>query len=95
MDNDKLFQDTSLTETILEMVMTCIASINTLEEKFSTKDEPREELVNFVESMSAEQFEKVTEFVNGIPTIKQEADFVCDHCGHHNDRILKGMDDFF
>ena len=39
--------------------------------------------------------ERVTEFVNGIPTIKQEADFVCDHCGHHNDRVLKGMDDFF
>jgi len=95
MDNDKLFQDNSLTETILEMVMTCIESINTPEEKFSTADEPREELVDFVESMSAEQFERVTEFVNGIPTIKQEADFVCDHCGHDNVRVLKGMDDFF
>lgn len=95
MDNDKLFEDTTFTETLMEMLMTCIESISTKEEQFSTKDESREELSEFVESMSSSQFEKVTDFVNSIPTIKQAADFTCPQCGHNNERTLKGMDDFF
>jgi rubrerythrin len=95
MDNEKIFEDTTYTETLLEMLMNCIGSIMTKEEKFTVKDETREELVEFVESMSSEQFEKLTDFVNKIPTITQQAEFKCSSCGHHNDIKLKGMDDFF
>lgn len=95
MDNEKIFEDTTYTETLLEMLMNCIGSIMTKEEKFTVKDETREELVEFVESMSSDQFEKLTDFVNTIPTITQQAEFKCSSCGHHNDIKLKGMDDFF
>lgn len=95
MDNEKIFEDNTFTESLLEMLMTCIDSILTKEEKFTVKDEPREELVDFVESMNSEQFEKLTAFVNSIPTIKQDAQFTCPQCGHHNGVELKGMDDFF
>jgi hypothetical protein len=95
MDNEKIFEDTTYTETLLEMLMNCIGSIMTKEEKFTVKDETREELVEFVESMSSDQFEKLTDFVNKIPTITQQAEFKCSSCGHHNDIKLKGMDDFF
>lgn len=95
MDNDKIFEDSTFTETLLEMLMNCIDSIMTKDEKFSVKDEPREEIIEFVESMNSEQFEKLSEFVNKIPSITQKAEFKCIDCGHDNGIELKGMDDFF
>ena len=95
MNNEKIFENESFTETLLEMVMTCMDSIMTDEERICVKDEPKEEIIDFVESMSSEQFERITEFVNKIPAITQKADFTCPNCGHKNGLELKGIDDFF
>lgn len=95
MNNDRIFDDNSLTETLLEMVMACIDVIMTKEERFDVRDEPREEVVRFVDSMNSEQFEQLSQFVNNIPTIKQETKFECTSCGHGNGMTLEGITDFF
>ena len=48
-----------------------------------------------INEVSAEQFERVTEFVSNMPTVTQEIAFKCVSCKHKNVRTLKGMDDFF
>jgi len=95
MNNDMIFEDNSLTETLLEMVMSCIDIIMTKDERFDIRDEPREEVVRFVDSMNSEQFERLSDFVNNIPTIKQETIFSCSSCGHENGKTLEGITDFF
>ncbi len=95
MNNDTIFEDNSLTETLLEMVMSCIDVIMTKDERFDIRDEPREEVVRFVDSMNSEQFEELSEFVNNIPTIKQDTKFTCSSCGHDNGMTLEGITDFF
>ena len=93
--NQKILNATSDTETVMEIIISCMQSIQTEEDNILLKDESREEIVKFLDSMTAEQFEKITEFVQKMPAMKQDVQFQCVHCEHDNDVELKGIDDFF
>ncbi len=91
----KIMDSKSPTETLLKMTSLCMDSILTEDDQYSLKDESSEEAIEFLESMTSEQFEKVTEYVNSIPSINKKITFNCNECGHHNEITLQGMDDFF
>jgi len=82
-----------------EMAMNMIASsIKTViyeDEKIDVADESMETVVAFLESMTQEQFAKITEFFQNTPTVKYDLHFVCKHCGHEKDIEIKGMQSFF
>lgn len=93
--NSNIFNVTTASEMIIEIVISSIDSIMTENENILAKDETREELLSFVESMNSEQFEKVSSFVEAMPVMKHEVNFKCVKCGEQNTRLLKGIDDFF
>lgn len=93
--NEKLLNTESMTESLMELITVCLDSVLTEEERFSIKDESREDVINFIDSMTSEQFEMVTEFVQNMPAISKDVDFTCAGCKHENNRTLRGMDDFF
>jgi len=93
--NDKFFTSESTSEIMMEVIMACIDSIMTEEENIKIKDEPREEIEKFVESMSSTQFAMIAEFVQTLPAMEHTIDFNCISCGAANNRVLKGLDDFF
>lgn len=93
--NEKLLSTESMTESMMELITVCLDSVLTEEERFSIKDEPREEVINFIDSMTSEQFEMVTDFVQNMPSVSKEVEFTCVSCKHENNRTLRGMDDFF
>lgn len=93
--NEKFFNTESSAEIMLEVLYSCIESIMTQQENILVKDEPKEEVVKFVESMTSEQFNKITEFVQEIPTMQHKISFNCISCGTENERVLRGLDDFF
>jgi hypothetical protein len=95
LSNQSLLESTSATEALLQLIVTCMDSVLTDEERFSIKDEPQEEIINFLESMTTEQFEKVSAFAASIPSLTQDLEFACKSCGHKNKKTLKGLDDFF
>jgi DNA-directed RNA polymerase subunit M/transcription elongation factor TFIIS len=77
-----------------ELVATCIDAILTEEERVSTKDVAREEVVEFIENMTQEQFTKIGKFMESIPAMVHTEEFVCESCGEQNSVTLKGMQDF-
>lgn len=95
LSNEKLLETESMTESLMELIMVCLDSVLTEEERFSIKDENKEEIVNFIDSMTSDQFERVTEFVQNMPAISKDIEFTCVSCKHENKRTLRGMDDFF
>jgi ribosomal protein L44E len=48
-----------------------------------------------LESMTSEQFDRLSEFVNTAPAIKQDVTFKCTSCKKKNTHELRGIDDFF
>lgn len=97
-DAMKLAKDGEEVSSVEQMFKTVITTIDTIfynDDVLEAKDYSAEELMEFVESLSAEQFKSLTEFVQGIPSMKTDVEFDCESCGHHNVREVKGLANFF
>lgn len=95
LSNDKFFTAESQSEIIMEVIAACIENIMTENENIIVKNEPREDVIKFIESMNSQQFQMISDFVQNIPAMTHEVSFNCVNCGIGNSQILKGIDDFF
>jgi hypothetical protein len=94
--NNKHIQEAETeAEIMYHTVISCIKSIMTEDERISADDENYEDLVEFVNGMTTEQFEKMKEFILNSPEIQLPVTWVCEGCGHENSFELKGLADFF
>lgn len=94
-NNDKILIEDNQTETLMEFIIECMDSILTEEEQIRLKDESREEIQNFVDSLTADQFKLLTEYITDLPKLKHNFTVNCSKCGHTNAKTLEGIEDFF
>ena len=78
----------------IKMIGACIEAINTEEQSYGREDFVAAELEEFMESLTTEQFKKLSGFLKDIPTLKHDVEFKCVNCGHENNYTLSGMNDF-
>ena len=83
------------TEIIYQTVLLCLDKLHLKDEIMNFADEPVEDIVNFIGSLSPDQFSKLSKFTNTIPIVKQEVKFKCTACGHENVQALNGTSSFF
>lgn len=95
MSSPNFFNLETQSELMTEIVISCIDSVMTEEESISIKDEAREEVIKFIDSLSPDQFDKISKFVETLPTVRHNLEFKCVSCGVENSRVLEGLDDFF
>lgn len=76
------------------LVASCIDAIMTEDERISTKDVTHKEVLEFIEQMTQEQFQKIGVFMESMPAMMHTEDFVCENCGTDNSVTLRGMQDF-
>ena len=93
--NDSIVNSEKAVDQVFGLVRSCIVSINTEEERFSAKDHTEEELDQFIESLSSEQFAKIREYVEQMPRLKHDVHFECTHCSHKNKLTVEGLQSFF
>ena len=93
--NPKILNSESQADVLVDIIISCIESVQTDEENINIADEPREEVERFIESLTSSQFEKISEFVKDLPKLTHEAKFTCANCKHENTRTLEGLEDFF
>lgn len=77
------------------MIGKCIAAIHTEEERIDTKDVSEKEMEEFIDSMTSEQFQKISSYIEKMPKLQHDVHFDCSECGQGNDITLQGMTDFF
>jgi hypothetical protein len=83
------------TEMLTKMITGCIEYIYNEEELFYAKDATENELTEFIDNLTREQFEKVQEFFDTIPKMKKSLDFKCSKCGYQEEVVLEGIQSFF
>ena len=95
--NDNLKKVTPKTETdgIIQMVASGIETVYSGEEIFASKDVPKKELIDFVESLSTDQFTAIVDVLQKAPYLSYKMEYTCKKCGEHNERSLNGLIDFF
>ena len=53
------------------------------------------EIDDFIDSLTIDQFEKMTEFFQNVPTLKHEVEYTCSKCKKESTRVLEGLNSFF
>lgn len=92
---DSTTAGTEGTEQTFELVIQCIDSVMTPDEALKLKDESREDIMAFIESLSATQFDKIRKYVEKMPKMEHQVQFTCTSCEKGNDITLSGISDFF
>ena len=90
-----MHKENNQTEATFELVISCIDKVLTDDEQIYLSDESKSEAMRFVESLNTTQFNMIKEFMEHMPSMKSNVEFVCEECGHHNKYTLQGMNDFF
>ena len=80
-------------EKIVDLLCNCVVGVFTEEESYDTFT--KEELVEFVNSFSKAQFEKLETFFLTMPKVVQEVKEECDKCGTENEVTVEGLQNFF
>lgn len=76
-------------------VLGCIASVYDEEKIYKVEDFSREELLEFVDSLSAKQFKEIAELFLELPKLVIDVKYRCVNCGHNNEFKLEGLNSFF
>jgi hypothetical protein len=82
-------------ETVYNTICECIESVFTEDEVHYTKDETLEEIQEFLESLTAEQMEKIEDFFRTMPVLKHTFQSTCQHCEKVSEYTLEGIEAFF
>jgi hypothetical protein len=92
---ENILKGESYTEILYHLSLMCLHSLHTDSDSFMFKDEPEEEVKEFMDSLSTSHYQKILEYVNDLPSLKYEAEFVCNKCDKENKYTLQGLQDFF
>jgi len=83
------------TETIINLIASSIETIYSGEEIHSVADSPKNEVQDFVESLSSDQFESIVNVLAKAPYLSYNVNYNCKKCKEENTIELKGLIDFF
>jgi hypothetical protein len=82
-------------EILMDLLTNCIDYIYDEDNIYRTKDLPKEEIVEFIDSMQQKDLEKIQDFFETAPKIKHTVNFDCKKCGYKEDIPVEGLQNFF
>jgi len=91
----ELTKDVSEVEALMNVIVDSIDNIYDTENIYYAKDIQKKELVDFVESLTQDQFKKIQNFFDTLPKIKKELKFECGKCGYNEEIEVEGIQNFF
>lgn len=80
---------------ILDMIIGCVKAIYSSDDYWEAKDQSKEELEEFIYSLTKPQFDMIENFFVTAPKIVQTIECDCPQCGKHNISRLEGLQNFF
>lgn len=80
---------------VFDVVVDSIDFIYTAEDIYYAKDQSRQELMQFIENLTTDQFAKIQAFFETMPKLRQNVDYNCPVCGKEHHKYLEGINSFF
>ena len=80
---------------VMEIVRECLVEIIQGDDVFSAQDHSKEELDEFLNSLSSGQFQKVQTYYESLPKMKQDIEYTCPKCEKTETETLEGLASFF
>lgn len=82
-------------ETIFDLILDSIDYIYSGDELFHAKEQSREELSEFVDNLTQEQFQKIRVFFETMPKLRKNITYTCPACNKVHNKYLEGIETFF
>lgn len=83
------------TDAIFEVVFDCIDYIYDSENVYPAAEQSRQDLENFIDNLTQDQFKKIKDFFETMPKLKHEINFKCPVCGFDHHHTIEGLENFF
>lgn len=77
------------------LLIDCIESIYDKDSVYYIKDTPKEEVKQFIESLTTTHQQKINEYFTTLPKIQHTIHFSCEKCHHQEDIVVEGVNNFF
>jgi len=87
--------DTGDNQKVIDLIIKSIKAVYNQEEYWPAEDQTKEELEEFIFSLTKTQFDKLEEFFVTSPKIVQTIECDCPKCSKHNVSRLEGLQNFF
>ena len=78
-----------------EMVAESVEYVFDGEQYYYSNEVPKEELIEFIESLSQQQFSKIEEFFTNLPKLEKKIEMKCSRCGFKHMLDIEGLESFF
>ena len=78
---------------IMELLVLCIENIFDTEEVY--ENSTNKEKMEFIENLNTDQFQTISKFFDGMPSLKHDVEFTCVKCEKDNKVELRGIQSFF
>jgi hypothetical protein len=82
-------------EMVFEIVSDSIEYIFDGQQYYYANETPKQEMMEFLESLNQEQFSKLEDFFNRLPTMKENISMDCPKCGFKHLIPVEGLESFF
>ena len=84
-----------MTDIAMQMIAESIEYIYDGKQFYYSNEVSVNELVEFVESLSQKQFEKIENFFRELPKLERKIEMTCSKCGFVHKFNLEGLENFF
>ena len=91
----KLKDKDSVVDVAFEIIVDSIEYIFDGEQYYYAEETPREEILEFLESLNQTQFGKLEEFFSNLPVINKKIEMKCGKCGFEHSISMQGLESFF
>ena len=92
---DKLSDDSNESDYAMEILENCIDYIYDADKIYPSKDYKKEEIHQFIDSLSHQHMEKIDNFFTTLPKLEHKVTWKCEKCGKEETITLSGLSDFF
>ena len=82
-------------DVLFDIVSDCIDYIYSADEMFPAKEQSKQELIEFLNNLTSEQFEKIQQFFRTMPALRVYLKYTCPVCGREHDKYMEGLQSFF
>jgi hypothetical protein len=82
-------------DAVFDIICACIESVYNTDEVFQTKDQKPEEVREFVNNLTQEQFVKLQRFFETMPKLEERVKYSCPLCKKEHEKYIKGLESFF
>jgi len=82
-------------EHVFNIIVGCIDSIYDSDEVYPASEQREEDLMEFLNNLTSDQFEKIQQFFTSMPKLSKEVKYRCPVCDKEHNKVIEGLQSFF